>query len=509
MSNKEIKRGIFSSYGIFMADVLAGLIFTPFLINSLGQSEYGIYSLMGALIGTFAILDFGFGNAIIRYIAQFRAENRKDKEANFFAMCLVIYGFFSLIAIILGVGMFFFIDKFYSNLSSDELNIAKVMFVILVFNISCTLILGAFNAFIQGYEKFTIINLITVLRLIVRISVLITLLSLGFKSISVVVADTILNIAIGVAHILYSRYKLKLNIKLIHFDKKLLKELTNYSSTVFISNIAEMFFWRGGLLIIGAQIDSKAIAIYSVGITLLSYFQYISGVINGKLFPKITQMVVCGAMGEELTNFCIKVGRVQFVLLGGIVIGFLLFGLEFISLWVGSNYSLSWWVGIIMMSAMIMQSIQYPCVMILRAFKKDSIRTILQLVIIILGTLMGTLLIQKYGAIGMTLGMTIAIVLLNWIVVNILYVRMFDFKLSMFLKQILKIVPSMLLAYISGFLLNYLPGDSWSIFTFKCAIFTVIYALFVWFLGANESEKLIVRNLGRRYTGSRIFFDKA
>ena len=74
MSTRDIKKGIITSYGIFAADMLAGILFTPFLIRSLGQSEYGVYSLMGAFIASLAVLDFGFGDAIIRYVAQYRAE---------------------------------------------------------------------------------------------------------------------------------------------------------------------------------------------------------------------------------------------------------------------------------------------------------------------------------------------------------------------------------------------------------------------------------------------------
>lgn len=42
----------------------------------MGQSEYGLYALVASVITYLTILDLGFGNAIIRYTAQFRAEKK-------------------------------------------------------------------------------------------------------------------------------------------------------------------------------------------------------------------------------------------------------------------------------------------------------------------------------------------------------------------------------------------------------------------------------------------------
>ena len=49
------------------------------MLRCLGQSEYGLYSLVASIIAYLTLLDFGFGNAIIRYTAKLRAE-RKERE---------------------------------------------------------------------------------------------------------------------------------------------------------------------------------------------------------------------------------------------------------------------------------------------------------------------------------------------------------------------------------------------------------------------------------------------
>lgn len=496
MSNKEIKLGIVTTYGIYGADLLAGILFTPFLITSLGQSEYGVYSLMGAFVGSLAVLDFGFGNAITRYVSQYITEKDKNKESNLIAMCIILYGIIGIICLGIGLMLIPFLDNIFgSSLTNEELSIAKTIYFISLSSMSISFLLGSFNSYIQAYEKFTFINSIIFIRLIIRICSLSILLLLGFKAITVVMIDALLNLSTGLVFILYSLKKLKMRIKLIKFDLDFLKELSGYSFFVFLSNIADLFFWRIGLLILGGSNGAAAVAIYSVGITLVSYFQYFSGVINGKLFPHITQMVTRGASSIELTKFCIRVSRVQLFLLGGILFGFFLFGTEFILLWLGSEYKLSFWVSFILMAAMLPQLIQYSCVMILRAKKKDQVRTILQLFALVLGVLFGWMLNIIHEVIGMALGVGIAVVFLNWIVVNFLYVKFFDFNIFIFLKELIKLIPSFIIAIVLSLPLYFWSSLSWEALIIKCSLYTIIYVCIFWLIGANPSEKELFKSL--------------
>lgn len=48
------------------------------MLDMLGQSEYGLYSLAQSAVSYLSLLSFGFGSTIIRYIAKYRAEGNKE-----------------------------------------------------------------------------------------------------------------------------------------------------------------------------------------------------------------------------------------------------------------------------------------------------------------------------------------------------------------------------------------------------------------------------------------------
>ena len=71
MSNtKQLKAGVLLSYLTLALSNIIALVYTPFMLRLMGQSEYGLYSLVASVVAYLTILDFGFGNAIIRYTAK-------------------------------------------------------------------------------------------------------------------------------------------------------------------------------------------------------------------------------------------------------------------------------------------------------------------------------------------------------------------------------------------------------------------------------------------------------
>ena len=64
------KLGTILSYlNIFLSNTIS-LIYTPYMLRMLGQSEYGIYGTAQSFISYLSILSFGIGGAYIRYNAN-------------------------------------------------------------------------------------------------------------------------------------------------------------------------------------------------------------------------------------------------------------------------------------------------------------------------------------------------------------------------------------------------------------------------------------------------------
>ena len=74
--------GAVLSYVNIILTVLVGLLYTPLMLRLLGQSEYGLYSLIGSVVGYLSVLDMGLGNTLVRYTAKNRVDGTTQREAD-------------------------------------------------------------------------------------------------------------------------------------------------------------------------------------------------------------------------------------------------------------------------------------------------------------------------------------------------------------------------------------------------------------------------------------------
>lgn len=494
MKNNQLKSGVYLSYISLLVTNLTNLVLTPFIIRNLGDSEYGLYMLIGAFVGYIAVLDFGLGNTVVRFVAKYRAENDKKNEENFLFSTFIIYAIISVAILLVGALIFVNLQNIFgTSLTFQEISKAKIMFVILVINLAFTLPMKSFTGIMTAYEKFIIPRALSISRVLIRALIIIILLSIGYKAIAIVVVDAVLNLLMLLITMLYVFIRLDVKIKLHYFDLYIIKDILSYSSLIFISVIVDQIYWRIGHLILGIVASTSEVAIFAIGMTFGQYFITFSTAISGVFLPRITNMVVKKASGEELTNILIRTGRLQFIVLGLVLGGFIVIGKRFILLWAGSNYGMSWLIALIIMIPLLVVLTQTIGISILQAKNMHGFRAVAYLAIAVLNTFISIHFAKVYGAIGAAVGTSLSLILGNIIAMNFYYHFRVKLNIPRFYKELSNgLLKSFILSLgIGGFLL-FLPGESWVNLIIQGLIFSFIYIFIIWIFGMNRYEKRLV-----------------
>lgn len=506
MMKSQLKSGVYLSYISLFVTNLSNLILTPFIIRSLGDSQYGLYMLIGAFVGYIAVLDFGLGNATIRFVAKYRAENNKKEEENFLFSTFIIYAIISLIVLFIGTIIYLNLHWIFTDsLTVNEIATAKTMFIILIINLTFTLPMKSFTGIINAYERFVIPRVIKISRVLLRMIVLFILLALGYKAVAIVVVDAILNLLMLFLTMSYVFYKLKVKIKLHYLDKSIFKEILSYSSLIFISVVVDQIYWRIGHLILGVVASTSEVAIFAIGIMFGQYFITFSTAISGVFLPKVTGMVVNKATGEELTNLLIKTGRLQFIVLGLALGGFITIGKNFVLLWAGPGYGNSWTIGLIVMAPLIIVLTQTIGISILQAKNLHGMRAVIYLVIAVINTFISIYLAKVYGAIGAAVGTSLSLVLGNIVAINFYYHFKVKLNIPRFYKELTKgLLLAMILTLALGSFLRMIPNNSWMILIIQGITYTALYIVIMWILGLNRYEKKLFKSEFSKLTSKFI-----
>ena len=98
----ELKAGAILSYINLAIGCIIPFLYTPIMLDILGQEEYGVYALSNSVISYLGLLNFGMGSAVIRYITRQRAEGQMDDVRKTFGLFVVIYSVLSALVCIGG-----------------------------------------------------------------------------------------------------------------------------------------------------------------------------------------------------------------------------------------------------------------------------------------------------------------------------------------------------------------------------------------------------------------------
>lgn len=500
-NNKEIKLGAILSYVIIFANMLIGILYTPILTAKLGQSEYGLYSLVTSIISYLTILDFGFGNAIIIYTARYRVNNEKEKQEKLHGMFFLIYTIIGVIAGIIGAVIWANADTMFANsMTPEEIDKAKILLGILTFNLIVTFPLSVFSSIITAYEKFIFAKILNIARIILNPIIMIILLNIGYKSVALVILTTVLNITTLILNYLYCRKKLKIKLKFGKLDFSLLKEIIAYSVWVFLNSIMDKINLSLDQFILGVYAGTAAVAVYSIAGNLNQMYINFSTAISGVLLPRVTEMEEKKATDKEFTDIFIKTGRLQFIIMALIISGFVLFGREFINiLWVGTEYDQSYFIACILMIPCTVPLIQNVGLNILQAKNKYKFRVMVLFAFAILNVIISIILAQICGGIGAAIGTAISVILGQIIFMNIFYYKKIKIDIPLFWKNIFKMSIPILIAIVIAIILKQVwTINSSLILIIQIVIYTVIYGIVVWKKSMNEEEKNMIKRIIKR-----------
>ncbi len=501
MESSQRKIGIILSYIVIFINIFVSLVFTPIITSKLGQSEYGLYSLVSSIISYLTIMDFGFGNAIIIYSSRYRAKNEKEKENKLYGMFLKVYMIIGIICSIIGLIVYFNINNLFgSSMVESELQTAKTLMVILTINLSLSFPLSVFASIVNSYERFVFAKIVNIISIILRQALILLMLYFGYKSIAMSLVITIVNILNSLFNYIYCKNKLGLKIIFGKIDYKLLIEIFGFSFWIFLNNIVDKVNWNLDNFILGSICGTIAVSIYSIASQFNQLYIIFSTAISGVLLPKITKMIDCGASDTELTDLLIKTGRIQLMIVGLILGGFIVFGKYFVLLWLGKKYVDSYYIAIALMAPLICSLTQNSCTSIAQAKNKHKFMPIVEIIGSILNVIISIPLVKKFSGLGAALGTAISLIICNIIIKNIYYYKSLKIDVLKFFRKLANIFILLATETISFmFIINKfnIIINSWLSLILYIVLFTVIYALFL-LLCLNDYEKGLIKSVLKR-----------
>lgn len=498
MLNKQIKYGAFISYVSLFVNIIIGLVYTPWMISSIGKSNYGLYTLAMSLISLF-VFDFGLSNAITRFVSKYIAENQYDRVNKLLGLIYKLYLLIDVVILIVIIILYFFIPGIYKGLTPEEVEQFKSVYIIAGIFCVISFPLIPVNGILSANELFVQIKTCDLIhKLLIVISMSVCLLC-GYGLMALILVNAIAGLLVALIKLIIVRVKTNIHIDWHFWNRSELCAIASFSGWVTVSALAQRCIFNLAPTILGILSNSKEIAVLGVATTIEQYTYTFASALNGLFLPQISR-IVAKDEDEMILPLMVKVGRFQILVIGLICIGFIAIGKDFIQLWVGADYDLAYYCSVLFIVPCFFylpQEIGLTTLVVKNEVKRQSFVYLLMAAINIV---LAIPLTMEWGALGLAVSIFIAYTVrtigLDVIFKKYLHINVQRFFAESFCQMSCPLIISLILCVLVSFLPITL---SWSGFAIKIVLCVVFYSVVMYLLGMKQNEKALIHSVLKRF----------
>jgi O-antigen/teichoic acid export membrane protein len=303
---RTIFRNVATRYLSVFAELAIGLLTLPFNLHHLGTEAYGLWMLTAGVTIHLSILDLGYGGAMVKFIAQYRAH--KDTRAlNEIASTLFyIFAGFGVLAYLVVMGLAFNLEHVF-KITAAQADIGKWILLIIGVNVAINFPFSVYGGVSSGFQRYDINNLVSIVSNVAVAAVNVAVVLMGYGLITLVAATSFVRFVTYFIY-RYNAYKVfpGLRIHPSSFRKERLREVTGFSVYSSIIDWANKLNYELDEVVIGIFLGPGPVAVWAVAERIISGTQRLTNQGNAVLFPVVVD--------SEATH---QIGRLQKVMLEG------------------------------------------------------------------------------------------------------------------------------------------------------------------------------------------------
>ncbi len=289
MKEKEqIKSGVILSYVYLLLSVVIGLVYSPIMLEQMGQSEYGLYTIAKSVMSYLSIMGLGLSSSLTRFSIKYITAGDKESESLIYGAFIKLYSVICAATIVIGtVTAFILMPLYESKLSPAEISTLRTLVIILSFNLGIGFPLGVFKSITISYERFNYQKILSIVTELINPVLTLAVLFCGFRSIGVVVVISVVSLISGLIDMQYSLRKLKIRIKFGKIQRGLIREIAGYTGFIFIGLVTDRISDATNSLVLGAVCGTVEVSIYGIVMHVFTYYNNFSASISNVLTPKV------------------------------------------------------------------------------------------------------------------------------------------------------------------------------------------------------------------------------
>lgn len=474
-----------------LLSVAIGFLVSPFLVHTLGDRYYGLWTLATTFVGMFSLMDMGLNSAVSRHIASslgtrdYGGLNRYLNTGFFLFTGVGAASLFVSGCIAIGVLWF--------NPAMQDASLFAAVIVVMGVQFAIGLPVNAVGALLTGSLRYDVATLVSVAFKILNSVAIVLVLLLGGRILAMAVASCLLAaLERSAVYWAAKREVPQARIAWQFTSRGAAKELFGYSVFSFIAQIADQLRFRIPSFVIVGYVGVNAVTHYNIATTLVSYF--VSTIIStlGVLGPVFSrQQAQCDERAMRKTiYFAVKASTAIATFVG---FGFIAWGRPFIERWMGGEYLDAYPCLVLLTIGFTTALWQTPCIGLLYGTANHHFFAISNVVEGVANLVLSLLLASRFGMLGVAVGTLIPMIIVKLVLQPAFVCRVIKDSLRTYFRNLFTSVACCMLGLIGPSLVTwYWVGPTYPQLFSVGAVSACMYLPVVALLSFTDSERATV-----------------
>lgn len=482
-------------YVQLVLNVLIGFFTVRIILNALGEVDYGIYDLIGGIVGLLSFISESLSQSSMRFISVSLGTGSINNTNHVFVSCVWLHLLIALLlcGLLEFVGMFLFTG--FLNIPAERVPVAKIIYHCMVLSLFVKINSTPLSALVCSYERFGYKATVSITESILKL--LLALFVASYENDKLLIYSVLMVVITIIDYSLFFFYsKLKFpSVSRMHMPVRgCFSEVGQFAGWTLLDTFSSVVNRQGYSVLLNKFFGPTINSAFSVSRQLEGHIYSVSAAVVNSIKPQILKSHGAGDE-QRMFRLSLTAGKFGFFMMSIITIPLLIMMPDLLHIWLNKvpNYTVSF-SRLLIVACMVEQltrglvyanqavgNIKWFSIIV------SSLRMIalpLSWVVLLFGFSPKSAIIVF--VICETIGSLSRAVVLSLIS---------SFKISRFFKDVLAqvIAPVTLSYFICYEVYSIKSGFSWMLFAGVICIATL--CITVWLIGLTHEEKQFVLSL--------------
>jgi O-antigen/teichoic acid export membrane protein len=277
-----------------IVSICVGLFTTRYVLEALGLNDFGIFGLVGSVIGLLEFLNSTMTGATQRFLSYHR--KREDLNSVFTASVILHFLIGVVVVILLEIGGFLFLDML--NIPDDRRDIAHFVFHCVVATTFFSIISTPYQALINANEDMFFMAVISIAEVFAKLGIAFFLFASPYDRLGTYAVGIM---ALAVLMRIIQRLFCKMHYPNVVFsyksiDRDIMRKMLAFSGWNFFVNISIIFRTKGTPILVNLFFGTAMNAVYNLASQVTAQISTFSFTLSQASAPQI----VSGTADENL-----------------------------------------------------------------------------------------------------------------------------------------------------------------------------------------------------------------